>query len=84
MLPDFFAYYFKNSEIDLGSLTNNSGVKHINLTVLSNIEISVPDLTTQEKIVAEVSEMEAKIAELQTQMAGAEEKKKAVLAHFLK
>ncbi len=51
IIPEFFAYYFKGADIDLASLTNNSGVKHINLTTLSEIKIPLPPLEIQAEIV---------------------------------
>lgn len=67
----------------MSNLTNNSGVKHINLSILKNIQIPVPPLAEQEKIVAQVSEMEAKIAELESLMAQASNQKKAILHKYL-
>ncbi|MRJ11445.1 hypothetical protein EDL98_10235 [Ornithobacterium rhinotracheale] len=81
--PEYLSYYFKFSNFDMSNLTNNSGVKHINLSILKNIQIPVPPLAEQEKIVAQVSEMEAKIAELESLMAQASNQKKAILHKYL-
>lgn len=67
----------------MSNLTNNSGVKHINLSILKNIQIPVPPLAEQEKIVAEVNTIEEKIAELEALMAQANDKKKAILQKYL-
>lgn len=56
--PEFFAYYFQTSNIDLSNLTNNSGVKHINLATLSNIKIPLPPLPIQQQIVNECEQID--------------------------
>lgn len=85
VLPKFALYSLAN--IGFKTIENmangSSGQIELNLKTIGDIAFPVPDIATQEKIVAEVSEIEAKIAELQTQMAGTEEKKKAVLERFL-
>nr|WP_153827950.1 restriction endonuclease subunit S [Ornithobacterium rhinotracheale] len=81
--PEYLSYYFKFSNFDMSNLTNNSGVKHINLSILKNIQIPVPPLAEQEKIVAEVNTIEEKIAELEALMAQANDKKKAILQKYL-
>ena len=58
--PEYIAYLFRTGLINLYDLSNNSGVKHINITTLSNIEIPVPPIEVQEKIIFECEKLENK------------------------
>ena len=53
------------------------------ISFYENLEIPVPSLTEQEKIVAEVSGYEVEIAKAKAVMAGCADRKKAVLERWL-
>ncbi|BCX78605.1 restriction endonuclease [Campylobacter sp. 19-13652] len=65
------------------NMTGSSGHRRVPISFYENLKIPVPDLAIQEKIVSQVSDIEAKIAQLQAQMSSIKEKKKAVLDKFL-
>ena len=64
-------------------MTGASGHRRVPISFYENLEIPVPSLTEQEKIVAEVSGYEAEIAKAQAVMAGCADRKKAVLEKYL-
>lgn len=64
-------------------MTGASGHRRVPISFYENLEIPVPSLTEQEKIVAEVSGYEAEIAKAQAVMAGCADRKKAVLERYL-
>jgi type I restriction enzyme M protein len=47
----FLAYYLKTQKKSLESLTSNSGVKHLNISMLKNFKIPLPPLNIQKEIV---------------------------------
>ncbi|WP_165381736.1 restriction endonuclease subunit S [Avibacterium paragallinarum] len=83
IINNLFLYYALQTVDWKKYSTEGSVIPRIYNNNLGNVEIPVPDLATQEKIISEVSEIEAKIAELQTQMADTEAKKKAILNQYL-
>lgn len=85
VLPKFALYSLANIGFKtIEKMANgSSGQIELTLQTIGNIAFPVPELITQEKIVAEVSDIEAKIAQLQATMAGVAEKKKAVLNQYL-
>ncbi len=50
----YLAYYLQTQKNNLENLTQNSGVKHINLTMLNKFKIPLPPLDIQAKIVDEI------------------------------
>jgi type I restriction enzyme M protein len=60
IIPEYLAFYLKTQKNNLENLTSNSGVKHINLTMLNNFKIPLPPKNTQEKIIKEIIELEKK------------------------
>ena len=64
-------------------MTGASGHRRVPISFYENLEIPVPSLTEQEKIVAEVSGYEAEIAKAKAVMAGCADRKKAVLERWL-
>lgn len=87
ILPAFLFHSLNRKTIRQNAeknMTGSSGHRRVPISFYEHLKIPVPDLATQEKIVAEVSEIEEKITILQATMAGVAEKKKAVLERFLK
>jgi len=60
IIPEYLAFYLKTQKNNLENLTSNSGVKHVNLTMLNNFKIPLPPKDIQEKIVKEIKELEKK------------------------
>ncbi len=56
ILPEYLAYYLSSSKSHLYYVTNNLGVKHINLQILKNLQIIVPPIEIQEEIIKSVKD----------------------------
>lgn len=65
ILPEFLAYYLSSNNSHLYYLTNNLGVKHINKTILKNIQIIVPPIPVQRSILESINDGKNKLFELQ-------------------
>lgn len=65
ILPEFLAYYLSSNNSHLYYLTNNLGVKHINQTILKNIQIIVPPISVQRSILESINDGKNKLFELQ-------------------
>lgn len=65
ILPEFLAYYLSSNDSHLYYLTNNLGVKHINLTMLKNLQIIVPPLEVQRKILESIRGEKEKLFDIQ-------------------
>jgi restriction endonuclease S subunit len=57
---------------------------NINGTLLKNYEIPVPPIKEQEKIVAQIEELEKQIAEAQKVIDNSKQQKQAILDKYLK
>jgi type I restriction enzyme M protein len=68
ILPQYLAYYLKTKKEDLENLTNNSGVKHINLTMLKNFPVVLPPLNIQTQIVTEIEQVESEGQKAKTEI----------------
>ncbi len=68
ILPEFLAYYLSSNNSHLYYLTNNLGVKHINQTILENIQIIVPPIPIQKSILASIDEEKNKLFDLQSEI----------------
>ena len=64
-------------------MTGASGHRRVPISFYENLEIPVPPLSEQQRIVAEVETYEAEIAKCETIMAACADKKKAVLERYL-
>lgn len=53
ILPCYLAYWLRNYGYDLQNLTDNLGVKHVNLKMLKNYKIPLPPKDIQQKIIDE-------------------------------
>ncbi|QED23037.1 restriction endonuclease subunit S [Candidatus Deianiraea vastatrix] len=58
--PEYLAYFLESNARLLSAITDNVGVKHINLQMLRDFKIPFPPLDIQQKIVAEIAEIEKK------------------------
>lgn len=58
ILPRYFAYVMEEIGKNMQYLTNNVGVKHINQEMLNNIQVPLPPLDIQQKIVDEIEKIE--------------------------
>lgn len=68
ILPEFLAYYLSSNNSHLYYLTNNLGVKHINQTILKNIQIIVPPIPVQKSILESINDEKNKLFELQNEV----------------
>jgi restriction endonuclease S subunit len=57
---------------------------NLNQTILNNLELSVPSLSEQQRIVSEIKAYEQKISEAKAIMGGCAERKKNILEKYLK
>lgn len=77
-----FLYYLLSSENVRQHLTtgsNGANIKSLNQELLSNLEITLPSLSEQKKVVDKIGAIENEIATLKTICNGAATRKKAVL-----
>lgn len=58
IIPEFLTYFLKTQKENLENLTSNSGVKHINQTMLKNFKIPLPPLDIQQQIVKECEKVD--------------------------
>ncbi len=81
----FLCYYLKTDLVRNKIVTDSSGsnIKSLNQTLLSNIKISLPRLSEQQKIVSEIEKIEEKIKALETEIADIPKLKEAVLKKYL-
>lgn len=84
IIPEYLAVYLKTQKENLENLTSNSGVKHINHTMLNNFKIPLPPKDIQEKIVSEIIKIEDNAEKLFSQIQILENEIKKHLTHSLK
>jgi restriction endonuclease S subunit len=65
VLAKYLCYYLRTKKIREKLIKNSGGsnIKSLNQTLLSSLSISLPSLSEQQKIVAEIEKTEAQIAE---------------------
>lgn len=85
LLPKFGLYSLANIGFKtIEAMANgSSGQIELTLSTIAHISFPVPSLAEQEKIIAEVNDLEAQITALEAKMAQAGEQKKAVLDKYL-
>ena len=66
-----------------GEASKSINQANINATVMRSIEVPVPPLAEQQRLVAKVQALEQKIAEAQAVIAGAPARKQAILQRYL-
>lgn len=64
IIPEFLAYYLSSNNSHLHYLTNNLGVKHINLPLLKRLQVIVPPLDIQRKILKTIAVDKSKITDI--------------------
>ncbi len=64
-------------------MTGASGHRRVPISFYENLQIPVPSLSEQQRIVSEIEHCEAKIAEAKTVMASCAERKKEILRKYL-
>lgn len=64
IIPEFLAYYLSSNNSHLHYLTNNLGVKHINIPMLKRLQIVVPPLDIQRKILKAIKLEKDKITDI--------------------
>jgi len=64
VIPEFLAYYLSSNNSHLHYLTNNLGVQHINIPMLKRIQVIVPPLDIQRKILQTIKLEKIKITAL--------------------
>lgn len=82
----FFLHLFVSKEIQDVILKHSIGLTmpNLNQTILNNLELSVPSLSEQQRIVSEIESYEAEIAKAKVVMAGCAERKRQILEKYLK
>lgn len=86
ILPTFLFYSLNREQIRKEAekqMTGSSGHKRVPISFYENLQIALPDLSAQQKIITEIEAIEQKIAQLESQMAKTATQKKAVLAAYL-
>lgn len=81
-----FLYYLLSSSTIRKQLTtgsNGSNIKSLNQTLLSKIEISIPSMREQKKIITKMNDIENKISEAKDIIENALNKKKSILENEL-
>ncbi len=61
IIPEFLAYYLSSNSSHLHYLTNNLGVKHINLKILKSLQVIVPPLDVQRNILNNIRNEKSKL-----------------------
>lgn len=64
-------------------MTGSSGHRRVPISFYENLEIPVPSLEEQERVIKEIETYEAAIAKAKTIMSGCAERKKAILEKYL-
>lgn len=86
ILPAFLFYSLNRETIRKEAekqMTGSSGHRRVPISFYENLQIVVPDLPEQQKIIGEIEKLENQIAELEAQIEGVADMKKAVLKAFL-
>ena len=81
----FLCYFLRTDNVRNGITTDSKGsnIKSLNQTLLSSIEIPLPPLLSQQKIVSEIEKIESKIALLEEQIAQMPKRKEEILKKYL-
>lgn len=86
ILPAFLFYSLNRSVIRIEAekqMTGSSGHRRVPVSYYENLSLTIPDIETQRQIVAQIQLLEKEIADLEQQMAGVADAKKAILAEYL-
>ena len=81
-----FLCYFLRTDFVRNKIISESGgsnIKSLNQTLLSSIKVPLPTLTEQQKIVSQITEIENKIAVLESVISNIPQQKEAILKKYL-
>ena len=81
-----FLCYFLRTDFVRNKIISESGgsnIKSLNQTVLSSIKVPLPTLTEQQKIVSQITEIENKIAVLESTISNIPQQKEVILKKYL-
>ncbi len=81
-----FLCYFLRTDIVRNKIISESGgsnIKSLNQTLLSSIQIPLPPLAEQQKIVSQITEIENKIAALESEISAIPQQKESILKKYL-
>lgn len=81
ILPEFLAYYLSSNNSHLHYLTNNLGVKHLNLSILKNIQIIVPPIDVQKNILTALQTEKEELNAINIQIGNCKENINKTIAH---
>lgn len=86
IIPKYFLYYIKGKTFQniLQHNAHGNSQKGVYLDQLKNIQIPVPSLSEQQKIVAQIEDLEKQIAEAQTIIDNSKRQKQEILDKYLK
>ncbi|MDR0844083.1 MAG: restriction endonuclease subunit S, partial [Tannerella sp.] len=81
----YLCYYLRSEKIreKLTKKSNGSNIKSLNQEMLSSLDVPLPPLSGQQKIVSEIEKIEAQITEWEQQLAEIPQQKEAVLKQYL-
>ena len=68
---------------NLKKLAYGSAQPNLNVRIISEYQIPIPDLETQKSIIAQINEWEAQIAQCEAKLSGSLNAKKAILEQYL-
>jgi type I restriction enzyme M protein len=81
-----FLCYFLRTDFVRNKIISESGgsnIKSLNQTLLSSIKVPLPPIADQQKIVSQITEIENKIAALESEISNIPQQKEAVLKKYL-
>ena len=83
---NFFLHLFVSKDVQAVILEHSIGLTmpNLNQTILNNLELSVPSIAEQKRVIAKISNLEDKIAQAKQIMAACPQKKQAVLDKWLR
>lgn len=86
IIPKYFLYYIKSKTFQniLQHNAHGNSQKGVYLDQLKNIQIPVPPLSEQQKIVSQIEELEKQIAEAQAIIDNSNQQKQEILDKYLK
>lgn len=81
---DFKYCYYMLKNANLENLNTGLGPGGLNRNTAYNVEVNIPDLKEQQKIVSQIEELEKQIAEAQKVIDNSKQQKQAILDKYLK
>lgn len=84
IIPEYLYFILGTKKEELSSLTDNVGVKHINLKMLKNFKIPLPPIEEQERILKQVEPLEKEIEKAEKYLENSKLEKQKILDRYLK